>query len=157
MIELTRQLVFDGVVNGMVVGLLAMGIVLVHRSTRIVNFAVANMGLVGSALFALLNLRYGVPFWIALAVSLVVGAGFGAVVDLVVVRRLFTAPRVILLVATIGVAQLALVIVMAYPEVDAANTYPVWSTSKWSPAGVEVTATQLAVLVVVPLVAVALG
>jgi ABC-type branched-subunit amino acid transport system ATPase component/ABC-type branched-subunit amino acid transport system permease subunit len=157
MLELTRQLVFDGVVNGMVVGLLAMGIVLVHRSTRIVNFAVANMGLVGSALFALLNLRYGVPFWIALAVSLVVGTGFGAVVDLVVVRRLFTAPRVILLVATIGVAQLALVIVMAYPEVDAANTYPVWSTSKWSPAGVEVTATQLAVLVVVPLVAVALG
>ncbi|MFI6579598.1 ATP-binding cassette domain-containing protein [Embleya sp. NPDC050493] len=157
MIELTRQLAFDGVVNGLVIGLLAMGIVLVHRSTRIVNFAVANMGLVGSALFALLNLRYGVPFWIALAVSLVVGTGFGAVVDLVVVRRLFAAPRVILLVATIGVAQLALVIVMAYPEVDAANTYPVWSTSKWSPAGVEVTATQLAVLVVVPLVALALG
>ncbi|WP_406289393.1 ABC transporter permease subunit [Embleya sp. NBC_00896] len=157
MIELTRQLAFDGVVNGMVIGLLAMGIVLIHRSTRIVNFAVANMGLVGSALFALLNLRYDVPFWIALAISLVVGTSFGAVVDLVVIRRLFAAPRVILLVATIGVAQLALVIVMAYPEVDAANTYPVWSTAKWSPAGIEVTATQLAVLVVVPLVAIALG
>ncbi|WTW98918.1 ATP-binding cassette domain-containing protein [Streptomycetaceae bacterium NBC_01309] len=157
MIELTRQLAFDGVVNGLVVGLLAMGIVLVHRSTRIVNFAVANMGLVGSALFALLNVRYGVPFWIALAISLVAGTAFGAVIDLVVVRRLFTAPRVILLVATIGVAQLALVIVASYPDVDAAETYPVWSTAEWHPAGIEVTATQLAVLLVVPLAAVALG
>jgi ABC-type branched-subunit amino acid transport system ATPase component/ABC-type branched-subunit amino acid transport system permease subunit len=154
---LTRQLAFDGLVNGLVIGLLAMGIVLVHRSTRIVNFAVANMGLIGSALFALLNLRYGVPFWIALVIALIAGAAFGAVTDLVVVRRLFTAPRVILLVATIGVAQLALVIVASYPEVDAAERYPVWSTAKWHPAGVEVTATQLAVLVVVPLAALALG
>ncbi|MEU0932536.1 ATP-binding cassette domain-containing protein [Embleya sp. NPDC005971] len=157
MIELTRQLAFDGIVNGLVVGLLAMGIVLVHRSTRIINFAVANMGLVGSALFALLAVRYGVPFWIALPLSLAAGAAFGAIVDLVVVRRLFTAPRVILLVATIGVAQLALVIVTSYPEVDGSRSYPVWSSASWRPAGVEVTATQLAVLVVVPLAAVALG
>ncbi|GAA4969289.1 hypothetical protein GCM10023205_38180 [Yinghuangia aomiensis] len=155
--ELTRQLAFDGVVNGLVIGLLAMGIVLVHRSTRIVNFAVANMGLVGSALFALLAVRYGVPYWIALAISLVAGAAFGAVIDLVVVRRLFSAPRVILLVASIGVAQLALVVVSAYPEVDGAKSYPVWSSAKWHPVGVEITATQLGVLIVVPLVAVGLG
>ncbi|MGA4538953.1 ABC transporter permease subunit [Uniformispora flossi] len=154
---LTRQLAFDGLVNGLVIGLLAMGIVLVHRATRVINFAVANMGLVGSALFALLDVRYGVPFWIALAISLVAGTAFGAVIDLVVVRRLFAAPRVILLVATIGVAQLALVMVMAYPEVDAAHTYPVWSSGTWHPGGVDVTATQLAVLVVVPLAALALG
>ncbi|MDI2130122.1 ABC transporter permease subunit [Yinghuangia seranimata] len=153
----TRQLVFDGLVNGLVVGLLAMGVVLVHRATRVVNFAVANMGLVGSALLALLNVRYGVPFWIALALSLAAGAAFGAVTDLVVVRRLFTAPRVILLVATIGVAQLALVVVTAYPQVDGTRTYPVWSTATWRPAGVEVTATQLAVLAVVPLAAAGLG
>ncbi|MDI2124670.1 ABC transporter permease subunit [Yinghuangia seranimata] len=157
MITLTRQLAFDGLVNGLVIGLLAMGIVLVHRSTRVVNFAVANMGLVGSALFALLNLRYDVPFWIALGIALLAGTAFGAVVDLVVVRRLFAAPRVILLVATIGVAQLALVIVMAYPEVDARKSYPVWSTDTWHQAGIEVTATQAAVLVVVPLVAAALA
>ncbi|NUP30819.1 MAG: ATP-binding cassette domain-containing protein [Streptomycetaceae bacterium] len=155
--ELTRQLAFDGVVNGLVVGLLAMGIVLVHRSTRIVNFAVANMGLVGSALFALLAVRYGVPYWIALAIALVAGTAFGAIVDLVVVRRLFNAPRVILLVASIGVAQLALVIVSSYPEVDGAKTYPVWSRATWHPAGLEITATQVGVLIVVPLVAVGLG
>ena len=40
----TRQLLFNGLVNGMVFGLVAMGIVLVYRSTRVINFAVANIG-----------------------------------------------------------------------------------------------------------------
>ena len=36
------------------------------------------------------------------------GIIYGAVVELIVIRRLFTAPRVIVLVATIGIAQLSL-------------------------------------------------
>ena len=39
----TRQLWFDGLVNGMVFGLLALGIVLIYRSTRVINLAVGNM------------------------------------------------------------------------------------------------------------------
>src|ERR1700742_1544200 len=107
MVMPTTQLWFDGVVTGLVIGLLAVGIVLVHRSTRVINFAVANMGLIGSVLFALLVVRWHVPYWIGLVIALAVGAIFGAIVDLVVIRRLFTAPRVIVLVATVGVAQLA--------------------------------------------------
>jgi len=156
----TLQLMFDGAVTGLVIGLLAMGIVLVHRSTRVINFAVANMGLVGSVLFALLVVRYHVPYWIALAVALLVGALFGAIVDLAVVRRLFDAPRVIVLVATIGVAQLALTIVTAYPDLDdhTADSYPVPWTGTWSPAdGLQVTGAQLSVLVTVPVAAILLA
>ena len=43
-----------------------MGVVLVYRATRIINFAVGNMGVVGAALLSLLVVQYGVPFWIAL-------------------------------------------------------------------------------------------
>ena len=46
-------------------GCVAMGIVLIYRSTRVINFAVGNMGFVGAGLFALLVVQYGVPFWIA--------------------------------------------------------------------------------------------
>ena len=42
----TRQLVVDGVVNGLVIGLIAMGLVLVYRSTRVINFAVGSLGVV---------------------------------------------------------------------------------------------------------------
>jgi len=48
---ITRQLVFDGVVTGLLYALLAMGIVLIYRATRVINFAVGAMGLVGGALF----------------------------------------------------------------------------------------------------------
>src|SRR5215217_3776578 len=90
----TKQLVFNGVMTGMVFGLVAMGIVLIYRSTRVINFAVTSLGFIGAGLFALLVVQYNVPFWIAAVVSLVVGTLYGAVVELAVIRRLFTAPRV---------------------------------------------------------------
>ena len=79
--------------------------------------------------------------------------------ELVVIRRLFYAPRVIVLVATIGIAGLALAIVTAYPEItDFSAPLPAAIDTTWSDvAGVQVTGAQLAVLVVVPLVAIALG
>ena len=156
---ITRQLVFDGVVTGLVTGLLAMGIVLVYRSTRVINFAVGNLGLIGTALFALMVLNYGFPMWAALILALLVGTLSGTVVELTVVRRLFDSPRVILLVATVGVAQLAQAVIAAYPEIDATgNTYPVPVDKTWEDvAGVDISGPKLTILLVVPLVAFALG
>lgn len=156
----TTQLLFDGAVTGLVIGLLAMGIVLVHRSTRVINFAVANMGLIGSVLFALLVVRYHVPYWVALPISLAAGTLFGAIVDLTVVRRLFNAPRVIVLVATIGVAQLALTIVTSFPDLDDYDDdlYPVPWSGTWSPTDdLHITGAQLGILVTVPITAALLG
>ena len=91
----TRQLWFDGVVNGMVLGLLALGVVLVYRSTRVINLAVGNMGLPATGLMALLVINYGFPYWVALPIALVVGIAVGALIERAVIRRLFDAPRVI--------------------------------------------------------------
>ena len=70
---ITPQVVFNGVVQGFVYGLLAMAIVLVYRSTKVINFAVGNMGLVGAGLLVICNVNYGIPFWLSLAIALVVG------------------------------------------------------------------------------------
>ncbi|HET6950703.1 MAG TPA: branched-chain amino acid ABC transporter permease/ATP-binding protein [Acidimicrobiales bacterium] len=155
---MTPQLVVDGLVSGLVFGLLAMGIVLVYRATRVINFAVGNMGMVGAGLLALLVVQYGVAFWLAVAVSLVVGTLYGAVVELVVVRRLFTAPRVIVLVATIGVAQLSQAILVAYPDIEAPRSrFPVAVGAAFEVGSVRVTGPQLTVALVVPVVAVLLA
>ncbi len=83
------------------------------------------MGLIGSGLLVLLTVQFGVPYWIALAIALVAGVVYGAIIELAVVRRLFTAPRVILLVATIGVSQLSAAILLAFPDIDNARAgYP---------------------------------
>ena len=66
----TRQLWFDGLINGMVFGLLALGIVLIYRSTRVINLAVGNMGLPAVGLMALMVINYGFPYWVALPLAL---------------------------------------------------------------------------------------
>ena len=92
-----------------------MGVVLVYRATRIINFAVGNMGVVGAAILSLLVVQYHVPYWVGFAVALVVGLAFGAIVDLAIIRRLRKSPRVVVLVATIGVSQLAAAIAIKIP------------------------------------------
>jgi ABC-type branched-subunit amino acid transport system ATPase component/branched-subunit amino acid ABC-type transport system permease component len=150
----TSQLVFNGLISGLVIGLLAMGIVLIYRSTRVINFAVGNMGLIGTALLALMVIDYNIPFWLSLVVCLAVGALFGALIELTVIRRLFTSPRVIVLVATIGVAQLSLGIVGALPDLKTIGaSYPVALGDQWTVGGVDITGAQLSILVIVPVIA----
>jgi len=139
---------------------LAMGIVLIYRSTRVINFAVANMGLPASALLALTVLQYNFPFWPALALSIVVGTLLGAVLELVVIRRLFSAPRVVVLVATIGIAQLCAYIPFTYPDIDtrAGQRYPIGlDLTIENFAGLRIQGAQLSILVLAPLIAVGLA
>jgi len=153
----TDQLLFDGLVRGLVYGLLAVAIILVYRSTRVINFAAGNLGLIGSSLMVLIAVQYGMPYWAALAVGLAVGTAVGAVVELTVVRRLVRSPRVILLVATIGVSQIAQVVPFVLPEIDFSARYPQAIGSSWSIGDVTVEGPQLLVLIVTPLVVVALA
>ena len=48
----TWNLVFKGVIGGLITALVAMGIVLVYRSSRVINFAVGSIGIPATALFA---------------------------------------------------------------------------------------------------------
>ena len=154
----SQQVVLDGIIQGLVYGLLAMSIVLVYRSTKVINFAVGNMGLVGAGLLVICDVNYGFPFWLSLLIALVAGTLYGAVVELVVIRRLFRAPRVIVLVATIGVAQLSLAILSAYPDlIGQGKPFPQAIGSKWNIADIQLKGSQVLILVVAPVIAIALG
>ncbi|MET0907921.1 MAG: ATP-binding cassette domain-containing protein [Ilumatobacteraceae bacterium] len=155
---ITSQIAFNGVVQGLVYGLLAMAIVLIYRSSKVINFAIGSMGLIGSSLLVLLTIQFGVPYWIALALALLAGVVYGAIIELAVVRRLFTAPRVILLVATIGVSQLSVAILVAFPDIDNARAgYPLPFDTEYFIGDLRIKPALTAVVVVVPLVALALG
>jgi ABC-type branched-subunit amino acid transport system ATPase component/ABC-type branched-subunit amino acid transport system permease subunit len=156
----TGQLLFNGVVEGLIVAVMAMGIVLVYRSSRVINFAAGELGVPAAAVLAIMVSRDHIPYWLALLGALVIGAASGAVVELIVIRRLALAPRVIVLVATIGVYELAQTIVTTLPGFrprDAVSpTTPVAIKSTWTIGSVQVSGSALVVLLVVPLVTVAL-
>jgi ABC-type branched-subunit amino acid transport system ATPase component/ABC-type branched-subunit amino acid transport system permease subunit len=145
------QIVYDGVVQGLAIAVIAVGVVLVYRATRIINFAVGNMGVIGAVTLSLLVLQYGVPFWVALAIALVIGLVFGAAVEMTVIRRLKNAPRVVVLVSTIGIAGLAQAIAIKIPQpTDSSAHYPTALTGTWTVAGVNVRGADLGVLILVP-------
>src|SRR6266568_2263898 len=104
--NITSETLVVGALTGLAYAVLAAGLVLVYRASRVINFAHGEIGAFGAALLAKIVLDWHWNFFIALAAVLVVGGALGAAIELSVVRRLFNAPRLILLVATIGVSQL---------------------------------------------------
>jgi ABC-type branched-subunit amino acid transport system ATPase component/ABC-type branched-subunit amino acid transport system permease subunit len=151
------NLVFQGFIAGLTFALLAMGIVLVYRSSRIINFAVADMGVPAAAVLAICVSNAHWPYFPSLIFALFVGTLTGTVVELAVIRRLFKAPRVIVLVATIGVAELARAVTMTLPSYRTGSfqtQYPTPMSSSWKIGSVTLTGPQLMVLIIVPAVAV---
>jgi ABC-type branched-subunit amino acid transport system permease subunit/ABC-type branched-subunit amino acid transport system ATPase component len=160
--EVQPQTAFDGVVLGLTYGILAVGLVLVYRSTRVINFAHGQMGVFAAAVLALLVIKYDVDFYLALVAALVVGGVVGAAVELVVVRRLSKAPRVILFVATLGVTQLMLLFQAVLPRIgeNAPFPTPIGPENNWNDAlgsGVIVRGPEIMVLIIVPALTAALA
>ncbi|MEA2497591.1 MAG: hypothetical protein QOJ29_5502 [Thermoleophilaceae bacterium] len=146
-----------GILTGLAYAILAVGITLIYRSSRTINFAHGEIGAFGSALLAKMVLDWNVPYWLALPAVLVVGAALGAAVDLAVVRRLFRAPRLILLVATIGVSEVVFLFRVLLPHIDNATTYPSPLHKEFRVGNVILGSPQLMVIAFVPAVIVGLA
>ena len=94
----------NGAVVGTLYGLVALGLVLVHRATRVVNFAQAAMGSFPALAGLLLVVGRGWPYWAGVVVMLVGAVLVGAFVEWFFLRRLAARPRLVVTVATIGVS-----------------------------------------------------
>ena len=101
-------------VNGLVIGslysLIGMGIILVYRANRIINFAQAQLGAVPAVLALMLMSVHGWPYLLVVPVVLVGGALLGGVVELGAIRRFQSASRLTLTVVTVGVSFVLLVL-----------------------------------------------
>ena len=95
-----------GVVIGLLTALLAMGMALVYRANRVLNFAQADLGYVPAALSVGLILFAGLPYLLGLLIGAVSSVVLGMLVELAIIRRFSRSPRLVLTVATIGVTQL---------------------------------------------------
>src|SRR5580698_180513 len=64
------------------------------------------MGALAATVAVELNLAHHVNWFVCIGIALVVGAVLGLFVDFIIRWRFFTAPRLIVMVVTIGLAQL---------------------------------------------------
>jgi ABC-type branched-subunit amino acid transport system ATPase component/ABC-type branched-subunit amino acid transport system permease subunit len=103
--QIPRGVVLQGAEYGTITGLLALGLVLTYRASRIINFAYGALGGLAATLTVELYLGRHWNWGLAIVVGLAAGAVIGGLIEILVVRRFFTAPRLVLTVATIGLAQ----------------------------------------------------
>lgn len=106
-----------GLIDGVVYGLLATGLVLVYKGARVFNFAQAEFGTVAAFLAYGMIHNAHMPYWVGDVLAVVAVGALGFVLERLIVRRMFNAPRVTLLVATAGIAlaliQLEIILVGA--------------------------------------------
>lgn len=95
----------SGAIVGCMHALVAIGLILVYRSNRIINFAQASLGATPAILALLLMQRRSYPYLYAVVIVVLGSLLLGAAIEFVFVRRFNKAPRLILTLATIGIAQ----------------------------------------------------
>lgn len=95
------QQVLDGAINGSVYAFLALALVLVYRSTHVVNFAQGEMAMFTAYIAWALTER-GEPMWRALLLTVAVAFVAGAATERVLIRRLYSSNPLPPIIVTIG-------------------------------------------------------
>jgi branched-chain amino acid transport system permease protein len=99
-------IILVGVVFGSVTALGAMGLILIYRANRFINFAHGALGsLVGVIAIGEVKV-HGLNYWVALPAAVVAGGVLGALIEFAIIRRFQHASRLVITVASIGLAQL---------------------------------------------------
>jgi branched-chain amino acid transport system permease protein len=95
------ELLLAGVSLGSVYALIALGFVIIFKSTEVVNFAHASLLLAGGYFAVLAQETLG--FWAAVLVGLVGAAGLGMLLEFLVIRRYRGRDHSVLAIVTIGI------------------------------------------------------
>jgi len=99
-------LLIGGLTAGSLYALIALGLVLVYKSTTIVNLALGDMLMIGGFLAFTFHILLGIPYVPSLLLA--VGCGFvlGVITQRLVFRRLMNATLLSMLLATVGLSFL---------------------------------------------------
>ncbi len=93
--------VLGGITNGVIYSLVALSLVLVWRSTRILNFAQGAMAMI-AAYIGFAVLAPSTNYWVSMAVAIIAGLAVGGLTERVIVRGLYGKPEINPVVAMVG-------------------------------------------------------
>lgn len=147
----------QGLFQGAVYGLLAVGLVLVYKGTRVFSFAQGEFGSVAAFVALGVLLHTSLPYPVAFLVGLLAAVAMGLVVERAVVRPLRGSPRIILLVATVGVALLAIALTVLVAQPQARVMPPAIAGDSVTVLGAAVAPQQFLLVAVLVAVAAALA
>ena len=102
----------SGFFVGLIYGLVAVGLVVIYRGSRVISFCYGETGMFAAMLYADLWAGKARHFSMAVAlpVSILIAAAIGAATELILVRKLRDEPRLNVIIGTFGIAAFLLVL-----------------------------------------------
>ena len=95
----------NGLNIGSIYALIALGYTMVYGIAKLINFAHGDVIMVG-AYISFISMKFGLPWWLAVIISIVVCAILGVVMEKVAYKPLRKASRISLLITAIGISYL---------------------------------------------------
>lgn len=102
--ELLFVFAINGLMVGILYGLVAMSFVLIYKASRVVNFAQGELLLLGAWICWSLVTRYDVPFWAAFLITGIFSSILGILIQRVVLQPLIGEPLISLIMVTVGLS-----------------------------------------------------
>jgi branched-chain amino acid transport system permease protein len=97
------EVLVGGLLSGVMYSLVAIGFVLIYKTSGVLNFAQGAMVLFAALTYVSLVER-GVPFWLALLVTFAIMMILGMTIERTVLRPLVNKPPITLFMATLGLS-----------------------------------------------------
>ena len=144
------QLTISGIALGCIYALIALGFVLIYKATETVNFAQGELMMLGAFAGLVLMEVVGLPFWLAAAIALVGMAGFGVLVERLVIRPILGQPQFTVVMLTIGLGYISRGLISMIPNIGS-NTHTLsvpYKGKVWQAGGIVVSVEQVAVILV---------
>jgi branched-chain amino acid transport system permease protein len=145
------QLLFEGVSLGASYALVALGFVVIYRSSQVINFAQGAMLLLGAYLISWLAVDVGLPFAVAVLGAMAALAAFGATFHRVALSRVAGQPTFVPVMITIGASIAVAAIVTAIFGSNPRVLGDPWGSSSFELGGVTITWVKLWGIVVTAL------
>ncbi len=100
------QLALSGIANGAIFALVALGFVLIYKSSDVINFAQGELLLIGAYLTYTMVELFGLWWPIGVVIAVVLAAEVGVVIEQLVLRPLIGEPAISVIMVTIGLSSL---------------------------------------------------
>ncbi|THJ31396.1 branched-chain amino acid ABC transporter permease [Lampropedia aestuarii] len=144
--QVFAQLTVNGISVGAIYALVALGVVLIYKATEVLNFAHGDFLVIAAfSAWGLISV-VGLPFWLAVFITLAITAVLAYGLDALVIRRIAGQPQFAGVMLTIALAFMirGLVSMVFGPE---SRNYPTpWTNGTTSIGGLQIADLQLVIL-----------
>ena len=100
--SLFAELALNGAMAGLMYSLVALGLVLIYKSSSVPNLAQGAMTMLGAYFVLEVARHLHVPMWIAIPIAMLLMFGVGIGIERVALRRLAGRPIIMILMMTLG-------------------------------------------------------